>query len=117
MNYSDAYIAVKWRISVTGTNSTKWRNKRLIFKNNSQFRPSISKVNNTFIGNAEDLDIVMPMYKLLEYIDNYSMTSGTLWNYYTGKVNDDKNENNEAGNYRINSNRRRKVNLLSIRQK
>ena len=45
------------------------------------------------------------------------MTSGTLWNYYTGKVNDDKNENNEAGNYRINSNRRRKANLLSIRQK
>ena len=39
----------------------------------------ISKINNTFIDKAEDLDAVMPMYNLLKYIDNYIMTSGSLW--------------------------------------
>ena len=37
--------------------------------------PCTSKINNTFIDNAEDFDIVMPRYNLLEYSDNYSMTS------------------------------------------
>ena len=50
------------------------------FKNNISFRSCISKTNNAFIGNAEDLDIFIPMYNLLEYSDNYSMTSGSLWN-------------------------------------
>ena len=59
----------------------------------------------TFIDNAEDLDIVMPMYNLLEYCDNCSMTSGSLWNYNRDEVNDDANENNDAGNYRINNNK------------
>ena len=44
----------------------------------------------------------MPMYNLLEYSNNYSMTSGNLWNYYRDKVDDDANENNDSGNYRIN---------------
>ena len=51
-----------------------------IFKNNAPFQSCISKINNTFIDTAEDLDIVMPMYNLLEYSDNYSITSGSLWN-------------------------------------
>ena len=46
----------------------------------------------------------MPMYNLLEYNDNYSMTSGSLWNYHRDQVNDNANENN-AGNYRINKNK------------
>ena len=46
--------------------------------------------------NKEDLDIVMPMYNLLEYSDDYSVTSGGLWNYYRDKINDDANENNAA---------------------
>ena len=44
----------------------------------------------------------MPMYNLLEYTDNYSMTSGGLWNYYRDEINDDANEN--ANNNRINNN-------------
>ena len=44
--------------------------KKLIFKNNAPFRSYITKVNNTFIDNAEDLDIVMSMYNLLEYNEN-----------------------------------------------
>ena len=45
----------------------------------------------------------MPIYNLLEYSDNYYMTSGNLWNYYRNKINDDANENNAANNNRINN--------------
>ena len=61
-----------------------------------------SKINNTYIDNAEDLDIVMPMYNLLEYSDNYSITSGSLLNYYRDEINDDENE---SVNNRINNNK------------
>ena len=54
------------------------------------------------IDNAEDLDIVMPMYELLEFGDNYSIVSRSLRNYYGDELNDDINENNDACNYRIN---------------
>ena len=63
-------------------------------------RLCISKTNNTFIENTENLDNVMPMYSLLEYRNNYFMTSGSLWNYYKDKVNNNANENN-ADNYGI----------------
>ena len=46
----------------------------------------------------------MSMYNLLEYINSYSMTSGTLWNYYKDEVNDFTNEINDAKNFRINKN-------------
>ena len=54
------------------------------------------KINNTFIGHAEDLDIAMPMYNFLEYSGNYFMTSGSLWNYYRDEINDDENENDNS---------------------
>ena len=72
------YIVVKRRISVRGTNDANGGNKKLTFKNNAPFRSCISKMNNTFIDNAEDLDIIMSMYNLLKYSNNYSMTSGSL---------------------------------------
>ena len=55
-------------------------------------------MNNAFIGNAEDLYIIMSMYNMLEYSNNYSMKSGSLWNFYRNEVNDDANENNAANN-------------------
>ena len=74
-DYSDAYILVKGNISVNNTaadgaaaNNT---NKKLIFENCSPFTNCISKMNNTQIDNAEYIDIVMPMYSLIEYSDNY----------------------------------------------
>ena len=73
----DASIVVKGIISVTGTNNANRRNKKLTFKNNAPFRSCITKINNTFIDNAEYIDIVMLMCNLLEYSDNYSMTSGS----------------------------------------
>ena len=42
----------------------------------------MSEINNTQIDNAKDIDVVMPMYNLIEYSDNYSKTSGNLWQYY-----------------------------------
>ena len=65
-----------------------------------------AKINNTFIFNSEDLHIVMPMHNLLEYSNNYSMTPGTLRNYYRDKVNDGDNDNAAAANYRIFNNKR-----------
>ena len=84
-DYSDAYILVKGNISVNNTaaagataNNT---NKKVIFKNCAPFTNCISKINNTEIDNAKDNDVVMPMYNLIEYSDNYSKTSGSLWQY------------------------------------
>ena len=68
-------------MTVERDSADKARNKKLIFKNNTPFRSSISKINNTCIENAQDLDIVMPMYNLIEYSDTYSIASGSLWNY------------------------------------
>ena len=56
--YSDAYIVAKERMSVRVTNDANKRNKKLTFKNNAPFRSCISKIKNTFIDSAEDLDIV-----------------------------------------------------------
>ena len=60
----------------------------------------------------------MPMYNLLEYSDNYSKTSGSLWNYYRDEENNSANENNNANNYRKNNNKAViSKNLSIIRQK
>ena len=69
-DYSDAYIVVKGAITVTNPDNNAY-DKKLAFKNNLPFVSCISKINNTLIGNAEDLDVVMPMYNLLEYSKNY----------------------------------------------
>ena len=90
---------MKGRLTVEGIALNNRANKKSVFKNNTPFRSCISKTNNTFIDDSEDLDIVMPMYNLLRYSGNYSVTSGSLWNYYRDKVNNDANENNDANNY------------------
>ena len=77
-DYSDAYIVVRGRITIEGDNDAKTRTKNLIFNNKAPFRSCISKINKTFVDNAKDIDIVIPMCNLLEYSDNYSMTSGSL---------------------------------------
>ena len=63
-DYSDAYIVVKDTITVTNPDNVAY-DKKLAFKNNAPFINCISKINNTLIGNAEDLYIVMPMYNLI----------------------------------------------------
>ena len=71
----------------TARNFIDTRNRFLAFKNNAPFTNCISKINNVLIDNAEDLDIVMPMYNLLEYSKNYRKTTGSLWNYYRDEPN------------------------------
>ena len=82
-DHSDAYILVQGNITVNNTaaagaaaNNT---DKKVIFKNCAPFTNCISKINNTQIDNVEYIDIVMGMYNLIEYSDNYSKTSGSLW--------------------------------------
>ena len=98
-DFCEAFIVVKGRVTVEGIALNNRANKKSVFKNNTPFRSCISKTNNTFINDSEDLDIVMPMYNLLRYCGNYSVTSGSLWNYYRDKVNNDANEDNDANNY------------------
>ena len=69
-DYSDTYTVVKGRIIVEGDNDDRTSHKRPILKNNLPLRSCISKINNTFISNVEDLDIVMSMYNLFEYSDS-----------------------------------------------
>ena len=64
------------------------RDEGVAFKNCASFPNCISEINNTQIDNAMDIDIVMPMYNLIEYSDNYSKTSGSLWQYYRDEPND-----------------------------
>ena len=67
--------------------------KKLASKNNALFLSCISKINNTFIDNTEDLDVLMLMYNLLEYSKNYSKTTGSFWNYYRDEPNSGTNNN------------------------
>ena len=66
-NFSDAYIVLEGTITLEGDNNVNKRNKNLAFKNNAPFINCISKINGIKIDNAEDLDLVMPLYNLLEY--------------------------------------------------
>ena len=79
-DFSDAYIVVKGKIIVTNPNNDAY-DKKLAFKNNAPFTSCISKINNTFIDNAEDLDVFMSLYNLLECSKNYIKTAGSLWKY------------------------------------
>ena len=71
-DYSDSYILVKGNISVNKTAATDAY---------APFIDCISKINSTQVDNDKDIDIVMPMYNLIKYSDNYSKTSGGLWKY------------------------------------
>ena len=79
-DFSDAYIVVTRTITVKDRNNDAY-DKRLAFKINVLFLSYISKINNTLVDNAEDLDILMPVYTLNEYSKIYSKTTGSLWNY------------------------------------
>ena len=86
-DYNDAYIVVKGDITVDRRHNRDRKNRSLALKNNAPFISCISKLNGVLIENAEDLDIIMPMYNLLEYSKNLSDTSGSLWNYYRDEPN------------------------------
>ena len=107
-NYFDVYILVKGTITVNGVlngveNEILRRNRPLILKNNVPFVSYMTKINNEFIEDADDLDIVMPMYNLLEYSKNYRKAIGSLYNYYRDELSDDNNPNNFPNTNVVNS--------------
>ena len=107
-DYADAYILIKGTITVNGVvngveNEIIRRNRKIILKNNATFVSCITRINNEFIENADDLDIVMPMYNLLEYSKNYRKTIGSLYNYYRDELSDDNNPNNFPNTNVVNS--------------
>ena len=85
-DYADAYTLVNGRITITGAGDDGA--VMMVFKNCARFTKCISRINNTEIDNAKDIDIVMSMYNLIEYSDNYLKTSGSLWQYYKDEPND-----------------------------
>ena len=94
-DYSDAYILVKGKITITGRGTdaaarqADERDKGVAFKNCAPFINCISEINNAQLDNVKDIDIVMPMYNLVEYRDNYTKTSRSLWQYYRDEPSDD----------------------------
>ena len=104
-DYSDAYILVKGTITINGRGAdaaaiqADERDKGVSFKNCAPFINCISEINNTQIDNAKDVDIVMPMYNLIEYSDNYAKTSGSLWQYFR----DEPDDNIRLNNNRLNN--------------
>ena len=110
-DYSDAYILVKGTITVTApgvnnnaNNIRDKRNRPLILKNNAPFVPCITRNNGELIEHADDLDIVIPMYNLLEYSKNYRKTIGSLCNCYRDELSDDPDNNNFDNIKVVNSN-------------
>ena len=116
-DFNDAYIVVKGNIAVnkktftvndiedpnntianaTATNTANnntFGKKELVFKNNAPFINCIPKINSIKIDNAEDLDVVMSMYNLLEHSKNYRKTTGSLWNYCKDEPNSSTDNNN-----------------------
>ena len=100
-DYSDAYILVKGTITVTAlgannnaNNKRDKKNRPLILKNNAPFVSCITRINGELIEDADDLDIVMSLYNLLEYSKNYRKTIGSLYNYYRDGLSDDADDNN-----------------------
>ena len=100
-DYSDAYILVKGTITIAGAEDdaaarqADERDKGVAFKNCAPFNNCISEINNTQVDNIKDIDIVMPMYNLIEYSDNYAKTTGNLWQYFR----DDPIDNSEILNH------------------
>ena len=99
-DYSDPYILVKGKITVTalgannGVNNIRdKRNRPVMLKNNAPFVSCITRINGELIEDADDLDIVIPMYNLLEYSKNYRKTIGSLYNYYRDELTNDDNDN------------------------
>ena len=106
-DYSDAYILVSAAITVPRTAAAANNRRNIIMKNRAPFTNCISEINNTQIHNSKHIDIVMPMYNLIEYSHSYSKTSGSLWHHCrdepflndNGATADFPADNNNSGSF------------------
>ena len=87
---TDSYILVTGDISVVGGD----QDTGIAFKNCSVFTSCTTHLNDEYIETVENIDIVINMYNFIEYSDNYSETSGSLWQYKRDEQN--MNNNNIA---------------------
>ena len=96
-DYSDAYILLTGNIKVTPNNDAT----QVVFKNCAPF-----EINETFVDDANFINITMPMYNLIEYSDNYSDTSGSLWNFKRDEIinNADVTNDNNAPSFKYKAN-------------
>ena len=106
-DYSDAYILVTGNITVTrsiaaaaaaGGNIKKKvlnADTQVVFKNCALFKDCRTEINDTFVDYADFINITMPMYNLIEYSDNYSDTSGSLWNFKRDEITNNANVTND----------------------
>ena len=84
-DYSDAYILVTGNINVTNGDA----NTKVAFKNCAPFEKCRTAINETFVHDVQHINIAMPMYNLIEYSDNYSDTSGGLWQFKRDEIDRD----------------------------
>ena len=103
-DYANAYKLVNGMITIAGNQPRDKQNKPVILKNNAPLISCITRINGELIEDADDLDIVMPMYNLLEYSKNHRKTIGSLYNYYRDELSDDANLNNFANTHVVSSN-------------
>ena len=94
-DYSDAYIIVKGTMSIVKqtVENLNNSNKKLVFKNCAPFTDCLSEINNTQIDDAKHNDLMMPMYTLRKYSNNYSKVLASLWQYYRDEPSLDDNGN------------------------
>ena len=90
-DYSDAYILVTGDIAATPNNAAT----QVIFKNCAPVKGCRTETNDTFVDYADFINITMPMHNLIEYSDNYSDTSGSLWNFKRDEIVNIKNVTND----------------------
>ena len=84
-DYSDAYILVTGNITVTGGDN----NTKVAFTNCAPFETCRTEINETFVDEADIINITMPMYNVIEYSDHYSDTYGSLWQFKRDEIEGD----------------------------
>ena len=89
-DYSDTYILVIGNITATPNKAAT----QVIFKNCAPFEKCITETNETFVDEADFINITMPMYNLIEYSDNFSDTSGSLWQFKRDEITNNANVTN-----------------------
>ena len=106
-DYADAYILIDGTIRAEVTNAANAAATRLALKNCAPFTKCNVEINDEHVDTAENLDIVMPMYNLIEYSDNYQDSSATLYQYKRDEPPDnnvDLTANNSTSfKYKVNS--------------
>ena len=101
-DYSDAYVLVTGNITATPNNAAT----QVIFKNCAPFEKCRTEKNETFVDEADFINITMPMYNLIEYSNNYSDTSRSLWNFKKDEITNsaDVTNDNNAPSFKYKSN-------------